>query len=1128
MISVFLFISIVSSAQEGGLFLTNFQESRQAEDQNWAICQDSRDIMLFANRRGVAIFDGYSWELKRLPVIPYSMVYNNDDERVYLGGEDEYGFLARNDRGIYEYNHIETDSSFSGIVTGIVFTDTTLWVLTSNCIVGHSAETFEITHLIHAHKDAPFSSIFASPAGVFVSLYSSGLFRLAGETLVTLITGYMTAQDDILFTLPYDSRKVMIGLASGTIQLFDGLEFFLWEPEDEGYISDNQLAGGHIANDSLLLFSTIEGGVAVVGKKDKRLHHIINYETGLPDNEVYAVGSDNNLGLWISHEFGLTRADLTLPVRNFGIYPGLNGNIISSLWHEGNLYVGTSDGLFVLREIKEYRNVDVLERVRSSRRAAAKVSRPAENTLSSGAGSGSGQEQEQEQEQEVTVIQRHRSVFDRIFGKKDVNKPVEKDKPADVIKDKPVALEMEREKPFVTDIQLRPDYVYVRRTESVVHSVYYEYKKIPGIDEKCRQLVSTSHGILAATSMGLYSITRDNAIAVETDRYINRIGTVMADGSHLVVTNNGCFSVAFRGSKWKVTESDVDDNRAFFSGVTDDDNNLWLGAENCIVRIKADNAGGPEILEYSVPNEYLQRYHVEYVRDTLFVLNSSGIYFFDKVSEDLVFLKRFQKYERQPFTYILTENGSPWIVQDQIIEFFGDDSDWTARKESLLRLFDGITSITSAINAVWITDASDRIFRIDTDPSKNLSLDLDLYIGRFSDNDEPFFDVEIAEFERGHREVNFRFISPYYSNQKSVQYSYLLSADAEEWSEWSSDPSFTKFLKPGHYTLRAISRAAVGTTSDERTLQFRIRPRFIETTGFYVILFLVFSTVIYIIVKMREGKLLHDKKILEDRVLERTAEIEAQKKEITSSIEYASRIQHAMLPAETVLHDAFSDHFILYRPRNIVSGDFYWISREDERVFITAADCTGHGVPGAFMSMLGISAINDIINSDATLTAAEVLERLRDRIIKSLKQTGRQGEAADGIDMAFCIFDRKTSLIEFAGAYNSLVHFRKSKITEYRGNRMPIGIYHGESERFSYRIVKLDKGDTLYLFTDGFADQFGGPAQTKYKTKNLKLLLSSIKDLPMSDQMMMLNEEFDRWRGTGEQTDDITIIGIRI
>ncbi len=271
LISVFLFFSIILTAQEGGLFLTNFRESRQAEDQNWAICQDSRDIMLFANRRGVAIFDGYSWELKRLPVIPYTMVYNTNDERVYIGGENGYGFLARNGNGIYEYFPIETDSTFSGIVTRIVCTDSTLWVLTTNCIAGHSIKSLQRTHFLKSESVAPFTAMFASPEGIFVSLYSSGLFKLQGESLVPLITGYMTATDEILFAIPYDSRNVMLGLASGAIHLFDGLEFRLWEPDDGDYLSQNQLAGGHIVNDSLLLFSTIEGGVVVVGKIEQKI-----------------------------------------------------------------------------------------------------------------------------------------------------------------------------------------------------------------------------------------------------------------------------------------------------------------------------------------------------------------------------------------------------------------------------------------------------------------------------------------------------------------------------------------------------------------------------------------------------------------------------------------------------------------------------------------------------------------------------------------------------------------------------------------------------------------------------------------------------------------------------------------
>ncbi len=845
------------------------------------------------------------------------------------------------------------------------------------------------------------------------------------------------------------------------------------------------------------------------------MYHILNYESGLPENEVYAIGSDRNMGLWISHEFGLTRADLSLPVRNFGIYPGLKGNIISSLWYNGKLYVGTGDGLYILNEKKEYRNVDVLERVRTVNRRTAGEIKPVEsqNIMTVSAASSEPLQQER------------RSVFDRIFGKKDPIKPVA----AETVKST-VSVVNDKGKKTTHETLAQPEYVYIKKTKSVVHSVYYEFSRVPGIDEKCRQLVATPNGLLVATSMGLYSVMGEESTPVVTNSYINRIGAARADEGHMVVTNAGYFPVSYKDNKWQVTEAAKEDDMAFYSVVSDKSNNLWLGAENCVVRISTGTEQKPQRSEYSVPNEYVQRYHVEYMRDTLFVLNSSGIFFYDETSDDLELLERYSRNGLRTYTYILTENGSPWILNNQFPTFFGEDSGWSEEKQSLLKLFDGINSITTADNSntIWITDASNRVFRIVTDPSGSLAQDLDIYIGRFTLMDEPFFDLEIAEFERGHSEVNFRFFSPYYSNQQSVEYRYLLSGESEQWSEWSSVPSLTKFLKPGQYTLKVMSRAANGAISKERTLQFRIRPKFIETTAFYIIIAVIVLLAIYVIMRIREDKLLHDKKVLEDKVLERTAEIEAQKKEITSSIEYASRIQHAMLPAETILSETFSDHFILYRPRNIVSGDFYWISSEGDRVYITAADCTGHGVPGAFMSMLGISSINDIINSETTLSAAEILNRLRDRIIKSLKQTGRQGEAADGIDMALCVFDSKKDLIEFAGAYNSLIHFRGPKITEYRGNRMPIGIFYGECERFSNRIVKLEEGDTLYLFTDGFADQFGGPGQSKYKTKNLKLFLSSIKDLPMAEQNKMLNEEFDRWRGPLEQTDDVTIIGFRI
>ena len=285
---------------------------------------------------------------------------------------------------------------------------------------------------------------------------------------------------------------------------------------------------------------------------------------------------------------------------------------------------------------------------------------------------------------------------------------------------------------------------------------------------------------------------------------------------------------------------------------------------------------------------------------------------------------------------------------------------------------------------------------------------------------------------------------------------------------------------------------------------------------------------LFFIVRFREGQLQKENKILEEKVKERTAKIEAQKEEITSSIAYASRIQMALLPEEVHFNNSFSEHFIIFRPRDIVSGDFYWIGEDEKHIFFTVADCTGHGVPGAFMSALGISTLNEIITNNEDLKANRVLALLRDKIKKTLHQTGKEGEAADGMDIAFCVLHKNKKTLEFAGAYNPLLIFQGDELKEYKADRMPIGIYYGEKDTFTNYEINLKKGDTIYVFSDGLADQFGGPDGTKFKIAQLKRLLQEIYYKPLPEQKKIIEKEFDKWKEGVDQVDDVTLIGVRI
>lgn len=256
-----------------------------------------------------------------------------------------------------------------------------------------------------------------------------------------------------------------------------------------------------------------------------------------------------------------------------------------------------------------------------------------------------------------------------------------------------------------------------------------------------------------------------------------------------------------------------------------------------------------------------------------------------------------------------------------------------------------------------------------------------------------------------------------------------------------------------------------------------------------------------------------------------------QKKEITDSIHYAKRIQNAVLPSHKLFVDYLSDYFILFQPRDIVSGDFYWMTQQNGKLIVAAADCTGHGVPGAFMSMLGVSFLNEIVNKGQISESHLILEKLREHVIESLHQTGKEDEAKDGMDIALCIIDPEKNELQFSGAYNPLYLVRKNvetpEISEIKPDRMPIGIYMNNNKQYTNKTVSLQKGDTFYIFSDGYIDQFGGKHGRKLKSQTYKQILLEIQHLSMSEQKEYLENYIMNWKGSLNQIDDILIIGMR-
>ena len=1084
-------------------------ENRDVEDQNWAICQDDNGVMMFANRRGILTYDGQSEDLIRIPVIPYTLNYNQRYKKVYVGGVDNYGYISygyisRDEMGRYGYHSMSEDSTSTGIITKIVFSETSVYFYSEQSISRHNISSGNLEERYFYRSNRLFTGMFVTRTEAYVNIYSEGLYKIERDSLVPVVQGYLVANDNILFSLPYDDKLVLLGLSSSRLLLFDGFKFLWWDKlKDEGYLKLNILSEGLALADSLYAFSTLGGGVMVVDKSTGRPTLTINYRTGLPDDEIFALGADRANGLWMSHQGGITRADLLLPVGNFSSYPGLEGNLVSSLYHNNVLYVATSEGVFYLAEKPDY----TVEKI------AVRNVRKIEKTLQP------AQLNPQLRQPVPEASRTKKGGILRFFGKKETSQTgaavVENVEPQ-----KPVPVTRPPEQINRSEISFKQ----IRNIKSIA----YEYKKVQGLNEKCKQIVAAGKELLASTVRGLYVIKDSTAKAIISDKSVNYVSNISSDGRYWVALSDGFMYLTVNNGTWRSFNPYPLFTRPLYSITGADEGIVWAGSDNVAYRISLpDGSQKPAYKAYRLQNEYPQRFNVDYVNDTVFIFSETGVSYYDPLSDGM------QRYRddimrEENISYISSQPDAPWLRIGNEWIYLKNDDIISVYDRSALNIVDNIRSISTDDRFIWVINAENQLFRLVRDQIYGYKPDFDLYIKSIRNDENEPFRLSDIEFGRGENSIIFELIAPDYLKKNSMQYQHVVDKVTGDWSKWDTNPSFIMEIKPGTTTLYYRAQDIWGNISEPRSVTFTSKRPFTKTSFFYVLISIVFLSVIIVIVWFRERQLQNEKRVLEMKVSERTAKIEAQKQEITSSIEYAGRIQMAMLPTDEHCSELFNDYFILFRPRDIVSGDFYWIGEDQDHVFFTVADCTGHGVPGAFMSTLGISTLYEIITNKKKLHANIVLNLLREKIKNSLHQTGKVGEAADGMDIAFCILHKDKSLLEFAGAFIPLVIVQENEIKEYKGDRMPIGIYYGEKDSFTNYEINIHSGDAIYLFSDGYSDQFGGPETTKYKKATLKKLLLDIHSLPMNRQKDMIEAEFEKWKGNNQQIDDITIFGIRV
>lgn len=570
----------------------------------------------------------------------------------------------------------------------------------------------------------------------------------------------------------------------------------------------------------------------------------------------------------------------------------------------------------------------------------------------------------------------------------------------------------------------------------------------------------------------------------------------------------------------------------------DSKGNIWLGSENDIGLTRHTPGPDPEKAEFNIVDlggKYIVRVIAETPDGRIWLGTESGLIILKEGAVELKITEKEglmsnnikQLLHDGDYIYIGTNRGLNRLnLADNSIATFNRRNGFTgieatpngSYRDSRGRLWFG------TMNGVTVIDPS--LYP----PVNNTPL---THLGSMTINKEPREMVENMRLSYRENAISFDYYSVCFTNPDAVSFMVMLEGADETWRPVTNQTTaYYSALNPGQYTFMVKASNSSGYWDEEPvSFTFTIRPPFYKAPWFIVLMVILALVITAVYIRLREMNLVKEKRILEEKVRERTAEvvqksliIEEKNRDITASIRYAERIQRAMLPPD----DLFPDTFILFRPKDIVSGDFYWMFDNGDYEFMAAVDCTGHGVPGAFMSIIGHNSLNKIVREYGIVKPAAILDQLNNEVVKALLARN-ESTINDGMDLTLLVIDRKKHILEFAGAYNPLYLVRNGEIVVHKADRFPIGMTTMEQKKtFTNNVIEVMPGDMVYMSSDGYADQFGGPEGTKYMGARFKKKLAEISALPVPEQKLILERELDEWKGDQSQIDDILVIGTRI
>ncbi len=1095
---VSLFSGRANAQEVGSPLIRNysFKEYKAGSD-NYAIIQDKRGVMYFGNNRGILEYDGATWRListQHRIIRGFSQDSTGTIYGLYSGG---VGYLAPNEKGFMEfvdmgnkfqkYGNVrdvlstreEQFFAFGKMEAGLLKTSLIRWNYGIKQVIDTEGNPWQlvVNNQLYLHKK-----------GV-------GLCKLEKDKFVVVAQGQFLADTttQVFVMLPYGPSKMLIGTYPNGFFVYDtkgknSVETIQQLPTAEMYdlFMNSNIKKALALPDGNFAFSAENQGIIIASPQGKIVQRIDGSSSVQDDYDIDTYPGEQSL--WIALTKGISRTVVNSPISIWGESSGLRGVASSVVRFQGIIYVATTRGVFYLQN-------GVFNRVADTEfECWSLLVHKAPN------------------EPEKLILGCAYGLYEIVNN---------------------AAVSLQQELGFKI-LNLYPSKVYPNR----IYSIFA--KRLFGIFEKSG--TGWQQNVLDSTKVLIKNFVEDDK---------GQVWLIASDYSAVL-----CLKFGAEASKPKViryTRAQGLPEKLTNATLLSFDGHLVLSTLSGFYEYNSSK----NTFEPSLKAQKFLSY--KKVRELRTTQDGKGNIWINGLDEnDKKWLDLFKKNSDGSYT---RDSTSLKIIADTEIwaDFYPepDGVTWIGGAEGVFRYDSRIKKNYKQPFRVLIREvrtANDSILFGGTFYSKVKTPD-GIFRRMISEMQPP--DLQ-PELDYAYNSLTFSFAAPFFDDEANTRYQFFLDGYDKTWSAWTSATlkEYTN-LPEGKYIFKVRARNVYETISTEATFSFEILPPWYKTIPAFLCYIILFIALLSVSVHFYSRRLLREKIELEKLVKERTVEVvkkneelevqykqinakngqileqshllERKNSDITASINYAKRIQEAILPTRQKIAAYVPKHFIFFKPRDIVSGDFYWFTEIHGELIIAAVDCTGHGVPGAFMSLIGNDMLNDIVEFKGIRQADKILNELHLAISKALQQ--KQTESRDGMDMSLCVISADRKSMQFAGAKSPLLYFQDHEMLEIKGDKMPIGgVWESnEQERlFTLHTLPLKPKTRIYLSSDGYEDQFGGPENRKFMRRRLKDKLQEIHTDTFDNQYIILRDLFIEWTGKHPQIDDVLVLGFEI